>query len=131
MASSKKVQLLDKWASKLFPFNYNLGQPTSPSLKYFLYYKLESGNALILKYLHDNIKKHLSSCFSKSAPSYFHFPDKETIYRNSGTSLSLTNNFVSLNGELLRGVPALNGVFKKYFLKKVSLIEMGITIIYN
>ena len=57
MASSKKVQLLDKWASKLFPFNYNLGQPTSPSLKYFLYYKLESENALILKYLHDNIKK--------------------------------------------------------------------------
>ena len=29
---------------------------------------------------------------------YFHFPDKETIYCNSGTSLSLTNNFVSLNG---------------------------------
>ena len=76
-----------------------------------------SQNAAVQKYLEDNINKafvallYIPAVLVNLRLPICNFPDKETIYRNSGTSLSLTNNFLSLNGERLRGVPALNDVY--------------------
>ena len=52
---------------------------------------------------------------------YFHFPDKETIYCNSGTSLSLTNNFVSLNGGAKGSHSAKRRLQDIYLAKLISL----------
>ena len=52
---------------------------------------------------------------------YFHFPDKETIYCNSGTSLSLTNNFVSLNGGAKGSHSAKWRLQDMYLVKLISL----------
>ena len=83
----------------------------------------------------DQINTESTYFFGNQFVLYFHFPDKETIYCNSGTSLSVTNNFVSLNGGA-KGSHSAKRRFQDMYLEKlISLMVKNnsklISQIYN